>query len=184
MLCSNGCGCDIGVRDGRIVGVRGRAVDVVNKGRLGPKGLNGWAANGSADRLTRPLIRRGGRLRARHVDEQDAGRHAEARAQEAVAEAPAEGARLGAGVRQRGPERAPDRGTHHGPDERLGQPGVLAARLAEGAAPAREEAGETDGDRVTVLTAERYRAMRGDRATGEPATGEAATGDETIPPAA
>ena len=29
VLCSNGCGCDIGVKDGRIVGVRGRAGDVV-----------------------------------------------------------------------------------------------------------------------------------------------------------
>ncbi|KZE95270.1 putative ribosomal N-acetyltransferase YdaF [Agromyces sp. NDB4Y10] len=55
---------------------------------------------------------------------------------------------------------------------------LLAVRLGF------EEAGETDGDRVTVLTAERYRAMRGDRAAGDPATGEAATGDETIPPAA
>ena len=42
VLCSNGCGCDIGVKDGRIVGVRGRAEDVVNRGRLGPKGLHGW----------------------------------------------------------------------------------------------------------------------------------------------
>lgn len=45
VLCSNGCGMDIGVKDdtpgGRIVGVRGRAVDVVNHGRLGPKGLHG-----------------------------------------------------------------------------------------------------------------------------------------------
>ncbi|MBV9890922.1 MAG: molybdopterin-dependent oxidoreductase [Rhizobacter sp.] len=62
MLCSNGCGCDIAVKDGRIVGVRGRADDVVNKGRMGPKGLNGWQANASGDRLTRPLIRQGGRL--------------------------------------------------------------------------------------------------------------------------
>jgi anaerobic selenocysteine-containing dehydrogenase len=50
---------DIGVKNGRIVGVRGRAVDRVNKGRLGPKGLNGWEANNSPDRLTKPLIRRG-----------------------------------------------------------------------------------------------------------------------------
>ncbi|TFW09768.1 nitrate reductase [Oxalobacteraceae bacterium OM1] len=62
VLCSNGCGCDIGVKDGRIVGVRGRAEDVVNKGRLGPKGLHGWEANNSPDRLTRPLIRRHGKL--------------------------------------------------------------------------------------------------------------------------
>lgn len=38
---SNGCGLDIGVKDGKVVGVRGRVVDRVNKGRLGPKGLNG-----------------------------------------------------------------------------------------------------------------------------------------------
>jgi anaerobic selenocysteine-containing dehydrogenase len=63
LLCSNGCGCDIAVKDGRMVGVRGRATDVVNHGRLGPKGLyasTSWAA--SADRLTRPLVREGGRL--------------------------------------------------------------------------------------------------------------------------
>lgn len=59
VLCSNGCGLDIGVRDGHIIGVRGRAVDRVNKGRLGPKGLHAWVANNSADRLTQPLIRRG-----------------------------------------------------------------------------------------------------------------------------
>lgn len=59
VLCSTGCGLDIGVKDGRIVGVRGRAVDRVNHGRLGPKGLNGWMANNSPDRLIYPLIRRG-----------------------------------------------------------------------------------------------------------------------------
>ena len=63
VLCSNGCGMDIGVHAGRIVGVRGRAGDHVNRGRLGPKGLFGWQANNSADRLTEPLIRRGGELR-------------------------------------------------------------------------------------------------------------------------
>jgi len=54
---------DIGVRDGRIVGVRGRAVDRINRGRLGPKGLHGWIANHSPDRLTTPLVRRFGNLR-------------------------------------------------------------------------------------------------------------------------
>jgi len=37
VLCSTGCGLDIGVKDGRIVGVRGRGVDISNYGRLGPK---------------------------------------------------------------------------------------------------------------------------------------------------
>src|ERR1051325_11380851 len=56
VLCSVGCGIDIGVKQGRIVGVRGRAIDRVNRGRLGPKGLHGWIANHSVDRLTRPLV--------------------------------------------------------------------------------------------------------------------------------
>jgi anaerobic selenocysteine-containing dehydrogenase len=60
--CSNGCGLDIAVAGGRMVGVRGRAGDRVNHGRLGPKGLFGWQANLAADRLTRPLVREGGAL--------------------------------------------------------------------------------------------------------------------------
>ena len=58
VLCSNGCGLDIAVKDGRMVGVRGREGDRVNHGRLGPKGLYGstpWAH--AEDRLTTPLIR-------------------------------------------------------------------------------------------------------------------------------
>ncbi|WP_091376590.1 molybdopterin oxidoreductase family protein [Geodermatophilus sp. DSM 45219] len=62
ILHSNGDGLDIAVKDDRIVGVRGRAVDRVNHGRLGPKDLFGWQANNSPDRLTRPLIRRRGKL--------------------------------------------------------------------------------------------------------------------------
>jgi anaerobic selenocysteine-containing dehydrogenase len=62
VLCSNGCALDIGVADGRMVGVRGRGVDRVNHGRLGPKGLFGWQANNAPDRLVRPLVREGGAL--------------------------------------------------------------------------------------------------------------------------
>ena len=62
VLCSTGCGMDVGVAGGRIVGVRGRAGDRVNHGRLGPKGMYGWEANASPDRLTTPLVRRKGRL--------------------------------------------------------------------------------------------------------------------------
>ncbi|MBV9824031.1 MAG: nitrate reductase, partial [Actinobacteria bacterium] len=58
LLCSNGCGCEIAVSGGRMVGIRGRATDVVNHGRLGPKGLYGSTPfASSADRLTRPLVR-------------------------------------------------------------------------------------------------------------------------------
>lgn len=69
LLCSNGCGMDIGVKDGRIVGVRGRAEDRVNRGRLGSKGLHGWVANHSRSRLTHPLIRRNGQLEKATWDE-------------------------------------------------------------------------------------------------------------------
>ena len=58
LLCSNGCGLDIAVKDGRMVGVRGRAEDRVNHGRLGPKGLYGWQGQ-LHDRLTSPMIRNG-----------------------------------------------------------------------------------------------------------------------------
>ncbi|MDT0343581.1 molybdopterin oxidoreductase family protein [Streptomyces litchfieldiae] len=57
VLCSNGCGCEIAVKDGRMVGVRGRADDPVNRGRLGPKGLYGSWQWEHADRLGRPLVR-------------------------------------------------------------------------------------------------------------------------------
>ncbi|GAA2719481.1 MULTISPECIES: nitrate reductase [Streptomyces] len=62
VLHSNGDAMDIAVAGGRIVGVRGRAGDRVNRGRLGPKDLFGWQAGASPDRLTRPLVSEGGRL--------------------------------------------------------------------------------------------------------------------------
>jgi anaerobic selenocysteine-containing dehydrogenase len=68
-LCSNGCALDIGVKNGVIVGVRGRAVDRVNRGRLGPKGLYGWESSNAADRLRRPLIRQGKTLKPASWDE-------------------------------------------------------------------------------------------------------------------
>jgi len=62
ILHSNGDGIDIAVKEGRIVGVRGREQDRVNRGRLDPKDLYGWQANASPDRLTKPLIREDGEL--------------------------------------------------------------------------------------------------------------------------
>lgn len=58
LLCSNGCGMDIAVKDGRIAGVRGNARHPVNFGHLGPKGEHGWVANNDRQRGTLPMIRR------------------------------------------------------------------------------------------------------------------------------
>jgi anaerobic selenocysteine-containing dehydrogenase len=63
VLHSNGDAYDVAVQGGRIVGVRGRGVDRVNRGRLSPKDLFAWQANHASDRLTRPLVRRNGALR-------------------------------------------------------------------------------------------------------------------------
>jgi anaerobic selenocysteine-containing dehydrogenase len=68
ILHSNGDALEIAVRDGRMVGVRGIGRSRVNHGRLGPKDLYGWQANGSPDRLTRPLVRRRGELVATDWD--------------------------------------------------------------------------------------------------------------------
>ncbi|MEE2045108.1 molybdopterin-dependent oxidoreductase, partial [Nocardiopsis tropica] len=62
VLHSNGDALDIAVRGDRVVGVRGRAADRVNRGRLGPKDLFGWQAGNAEDRLKRPLVRRDGEL--------------------------------------------------------------------------------------------------------------------------
>ena len=58
LLCSNGCGVDIAVKDGRIVGVRGQAGHPVSFGHLGPKGEHTWVANHSKRRGMTPMIRR------------------------------------------------------------------------------------------------------------------------------
>jgi anaerobic selenocysteine-containing dehydrogenase len=63
VLHSNGDAYDLGVAGEKLVGVRGRPGDRVNRGRLGPKDLYGWQAMQSPDRLTTPLVRDGGELR-------------------------------------------------------------------------------------------------------------------------
>jgi ferredoxin-nitrate reductase len=62
ILHSNGDALDVAVKDGRIVGVRGRGVDRVNKGRVDSKDLFGWQANNAGDRLRKPLVRQNGQL--------------------------------------------------------------------------------------------------------------------------
>ncbi|MGW5720067.1 molybdopterin oxidoreductase family protein [Amycolatopsis sp. NPDC003865] len=69
VLHSNGDGLDIAVAGGRIAGVRGRADDRVNRGRLDPKDLFGWQANNASDRLTTPLVRKHGELTEASWDE-------------------------------------------------------------------------------------------------------------------
>lgn len=69
VMCSNGCGMDIGVKDGKIVGVRGREVDRVNHGRLGCKGMYSWKSLAHSDRLKYPLIRKNGKLERATWDE-------------------------------------------------------------------------------------------------------------------
>src|SRR5829696_320574 len=59
---SDGDGLDLAIKDGRIVGVRGRAADRVSRGRVDPKDLFVWQAYNSPDRLKRPLVREDGRL--------------------------------------------------------------------------------------------------------------------------
>src|SRR5437764_8022056 len=69
VLHSNGDAYDLAVDGGRLVGVRGRAGDRVNRGRLGPKDLYGWQAMQSPDRLRRPLVREDGELREANWEE-------------------------------------------------------------------------------------------------------------------
>jgi anaerobic selenocysteine-containing dehydrogenase len=59
---SDGDGLDLAIKDGRIVGVRGRAVDRVSRGRVDPKDLFVWQAYNSPDRLKHPLVRENGEL--------------------------------------------------------------------------------------------------------------------------
>jgi ferredoxin-nitrate reductase len=56
-MCSIGCGVEVGVAAGQIVGVRDRSGHPVNNGRLGPKGLNQYLANRHPSRATVPLVR-------------------------------------------------------------------------------------------------------------------------------
>ncbi|MGY4690911.1 molybdopterin oxidoreductase family protein [Salibacterium sp. K-3] len=56
-LCSIGCGCDIAVKDGKIVGIKGKKEDSINLGRLDPKAQYQWEPNNHEDRLLHPFIR-------------------------------------------------------------------------------------------------------------------------------
>lgn len=61
-FCGTGCHVEVGVREGRIVGIRGDARAEVNKGLLCVKGYHVGMILYGKDRLTRPLLRRNGRM--------------------------------------------------------------------------------------------------------------------------
>lgn len=60
--CSVGCGMQLGVRDGRVVSVRGNPKHPVNVGKLCPKGLAEHYAIEAESRARHPLLRRDGKL--------------------------------------------------------------------------------------------------------------------------
>jgi nitrate reductase NapA len=60
--CGTGCGVEVGVRDGKVMAVRGDAASPVNKGLLCVKGYHLPAMLYGRDRLLHPLLRRDGRL--------------------------------------------------------------------------------------------------------------------------
>jgi formate dehydrogenase alpha subunit len=67
--CGCGCGLVLGVRGGRIVRVRGDDDNPVSRGSLCVKGRFGLDYVHSPERLTRPLVRRDGRLQEATWDE-------------------------------------------------------------------------------------------------------------------
>ena len=68
-FCGCGCGIHLGVRDDRLVSVRGVRENPSSEGRLCVKGRFGFGFVNSADRLTTPLIRRDGELEEATWDE-------------------------------------------------------------------------------------------------------------------
>ncbi|MGB6742531.1 MAG: molybdopterin-dependent oxidoreductase, partial [Terracidiphilus sp.] len=60
--CSVGCGMQLGVRDGKVVSVRGNPNHPVNLGKLCPKGLAEHYAIDAEDRAKYPLLRKNGQL--------------------------------------------------------------------------------------------------------------------------
>ena len=60
--CSVGCGMQLGVRDGKVVSVRGNPDHPVNRGKLCPKGLAEHYAIDAEGRALYPMLRKSGRL--------------------------------------------------------------------------------------------------------------------------
>jgi formate dehydrogenase major subunit len=57
--CGVGCGLNLIVNDGKLVGVEPNKRSPINEGKLCPKGATCWEFVHSPDRLTKPLIKKG-----------------------------------------------------------------------------------------------------------------------------
>ncbi len=60
--CPAGCGIHARNREGRVLKLEGNPASPVNRGRLCPMGQAGLQAHYNPDRLTKPMIRKGGKL--------------------------------------------------------------------------------------------------------------------------
>ena len=60
--CGVGCGLYLGVKDGRVIGVRGKREGSVNHGFLCVRGRFGYDFINHEDRLTSPLVKKGGKF--------------------------------------------------------------------------------------------------------------------------
>lgn len=61
-FCGTGCHVSVGVKDGRVVGIRGEQLAEVNKGLLCVKGYHVGLILYGTDRLRTPLLRKGGKM--------------------------------------------------------------------------------------------------------------------------
>ncbi|MBI2422369.1 MAG: molybdopterin-dependent oxidoreductase [Candidatus Hydrogenedentes bacterium] len=68
-FCGTGCGVLVGVSGGRVVAIQGDPESPVNKGLLCAKGYHVGAILYGEDRLTQPMIRKGGKLQPASWDE-------------------------------------------------------------------------------------------------------------------
>ena len=60
--CGVGCGLNLVVSDGKLVGVEPYKRSPINEGKLCPKGETCWEFVHSPDRLTKPLIKKDGKF--------------------------------------------------------------------------------------------------------------------------
>ena len=67
--CGVGCGLNLVVSDGKVVGVEPFKRSPINEGKLCPKGASCWEPVHSPDRLTTPLIKKGGTFEKATWDE-------------------------------------------------------------------------------------------------------------------